>query len=791
MKSLKLIHSCAAALLSAGLHAQLPSKCLEIESILVDACISATDCPASTEGMNEMVRFITGPAPIALGDLQFEFFSSSFLGIAQNASTAALTSQLNATMQGCGFLLEPPAGVIPPGSEVLFVTSTAMCAQANSFTALYDTLYIIFQVPGNSQGHFKNNDLSGQPITTVPGPVLNRWLRMSVTGTGCGDTATYDAGQLTNIHGTYGGTSAENDGATVDLSWPGTPMASYMNHGCMAAFEPTVPEVISGGGPVACGDSAALSGSITGDYVSAYWHGGGGGFSNPTALATHYIPGGGDNGNVQLSFCAVLACGDTICTQVAVATGATPQVGISGDTTLCGNFATTVLTASGADTYLWSTGATGPSIVAAISGPTSYWVVGTTSCGTDTAFIAPGWMNHTTYYQNVSCAGAADGTLALQGNHGELPYSYTWSTGSTDPMISGLAPGSYSYTITDADGCSQSGSYFITEPPVLTATIAADTTICPGGYAVLLAQGAGGSPAYTYTWSPEGPLASPSETTVYTVVVTDTHGCTAGPLQMTVNVGGVPAVFTVSDTLGCLPHCITFTAGQTDGATYTWTLGDGSTGTGAVLEHCYATAGSFTVNLTVDPGNGCTSSSTLTDLVQVQAPPTAEFNFTPDGSSPQVQFNDQSTGATTWLWLFGDLAGSTSSSPSPLFAFPGEGCYPVNLVAMNDAGCVDSTTAQVCISTTDSLLIPNLFTPNNDGVNEVFRVTGGNLAALDVQVFNRWGQEVARLERVNQVWDGRTMAGEELSAGTYFYTLQAVGKDARHYDLNGTVILVR
>src|SRR5690606_2489922 len=118
------------------------SKCLEIESILVDACVSLTDCPASTEGMNEMVRFITGPSPIALGDLQFQFYSSTFRGLVQNSTTAGLTAQLNASIQACGHLIEPPGGVIPPGSRVLFVTSTNMCVQANPFTALSDTLYI-------------------------------------------------------------------------------------------------------------------------------------------------------------------------------------------------------------------------------------------------------------------------------------------------------------------------------------------------------------------------------------------------------------------------------------------------------------------------------------------------------------------------------------------------------------------------------------------------------------------------------------------------------------------------
>ena len=779
-----------AALSGLGLQAQVPTKCLEIESILVDACISDADCPGSSEGMNEMVRFITGPAPIASADLNFTFFSSTFRGITQNALTASLTAQLNATIQGCGFLIEPPGGLIPAGKKVIFITSTAMCVQANPFTALNDTLYIIFQTPGNSAGHFKNNELVGQAITTTPANPLLRWLRIGVNG-GCTDTATYDANRLVNIFGSYGGASAENDGATVNFAWPGNPVATYINYGCQAPFVPTLVSVPSGGGTIACGGSANLVGSVTGAYATVLWRGGGGVFGTPSSLATTYTPGGGDNGNVALSFCAVTSCGDTICTSVSVTTGNTPHVTVTGDTTLCNSVDTSILTAAGADTYLWSTGATGPSIVATIAGPMSYWVVGTTSCGTDTAYIAPRWMNTTTYYQNVSCAGAADGELTAHGSGGAEPYSYAWSTGSTDSLISGLAPGSYSYTITDADGCSLTGAYNITEPLPLTATVGADTSICVGGYAVLAASAAGGTPGYTFNWLPEGPLVWPTQTTTYTVLVQDAKGCSVGPLELTVNVGGVQPAFSATDSVGCLPHCVTFTATAIPGATYLWTLGDGSTASGAALEHCYNTVGAFTVSLAVDPGSGCVGTTTRPGLVQVLQPPVAAFNFLPQTDSARVQFTDASTGATAWNWWFGDAAGSTSNAASPSFLFPSTGCYPVRLVVQNDAACTDTAIAQVCLTLGDSLMVPNVFTPNADGNNDVFRITGGNLASLDVLVFNRWGQKVAHIQRIHQAWDGRSPAGEILSEGTYFYILHATGQSGRIYDLNGTVTLVR
>lgn len=480
-----------AVLACSGLQAQVPTKCLEIESILVDACISATDCPASTEGMNEMVRFITGPAPIALSDLQFEFFSSTFQGLVQNSTTAALTSQLNASIQGCGWLLEPPGGMIPAGKEVIFITSTDMCVQANSFADLSDTLYIIFQAPGNSQGHFKNNDLVGQALTNTPGPVLSRWLHISVAGTGCGDTATYDAGKLTNIYGTYGGTSAENDGAAVDFSWPGMPVASYVNHGCMAAITPTEPIITYGGDALACGTIASLLGSVNGTYSTVHWQGGSGYFTAPDSLNTGYLPGAADSGQVQLSFCAMGSCGDSTC-----------------------------------------------------------------------AFML----------------------------------------------------------------------------------------------------------------------------------------------------------------------------------------------------------------LLVVPG------------------PEASFTWTAAGS--EVQFQNTSALGTSWAWAFGDAAGSGSTQESPAFNFPGPGCYPVTLVAMNTTNCADSASALVCIAGADSLVVPNIFTPNSDGSNDVFAITGGDLASLDVRIYNRWGQLEAWLEHPRQVWDGHSPAGQACSPGTYFYVLRAASKSGETIDRSGTITLV-
>ncbi|MFZ1617917.1 MAG: PKD domain-containing protein [Flavobacteriales bacterium] len=788
------IFATAFALLNGhGVYAQVPTKCLEIESILVDACISDVDCPGSTEGMNEMVRFITGPAPIAISDLQFQFYSSNFLGIAQNATTALLTSQLDASVQGCGRLLEPPSGIIPAGSQVIFVTSTAMCVQANPFTVLNDTLYVIFQNPGNSQGHFKNNNLVGLPVTTIPDAPLQRWLRINVAGTSCGDTATYDANQLVNIYGTYGGLTSENDGAIAEFSWPGQPGVTYVNHGCQAPFVATEPVILSAPDPIPCGQSTNLIGMVNGSFASVHWQGGGGVFSQPDSMTTLYTPGGGDNGNVVVSFCAIGACNDTICDQITLVTAPTPQVSITGDSSLCLSTDVNPLTAYGADTYLWSTGETTESINVSLPEVGPIWVLGTSACGSDSAFTTLSVMSHTLTYQNISCNGAADGELNVLPEGGTLPYTFLWTGGDTTASITGLGPGTYDVSVSDAQGCTQTNSFTITEPPLLTAVAGGDTTICPGGQATLTAEAFGGTPSYIYMWSPDGPLVSPLETTTYALVVSDANGCTSPPVEVTVEVPNNGSVsITTSAQQGCAPFCVDFAALPAGAVSYAWAFGDGGDGSGEQITHCYDTPGNYPVSVLVDQGIGCPAFALLDPPIMVGSTPVAAFSFSPnapDTDDPSVQFTDLSSGANTWAWQFGDPANSTSTDASPAFTFPGIGCYPVLLTVSDGAGCTAMDSVRICVTGNDSIVVPNVFTPNGDGNNDDFRVLG--MKELDLSIYNRWGQLVATLQRPNQSWDGRTGAGEQAPEGTYFYTLRGMGDLGEEVDMSGTITLRR
>lgn len=181
--------------------------------------------------------------------------------------------------------------------------------------------------------------------------------------------------------------------------------------------------------------------------------------------------------------------------------------------------------------YLWSNGQTTPQLTNVSPGSYSYTVTDANGCyDTGMTTIASSTsLNTTTTTNHASCHGLQDGEATIIINGGTTPFSYQWSNGSTSPQISNVSAGSYSYTVTDALGCSNTGTITIQEPSALTLTVNSNDVSCYGdtdGQAIANVQG--GTPPFQYSWSngENKPTAIAYAVGNHDITVTDANGCT-------------------------------------------------------------------------------------------------------------------------------------------------------------------------------------------------------------------------------------------------------------------------
>jgi gliding motility-associated-like protein len=194
--------------------------------------------------------------------------------------------------------------------------------------------------------------------------------------------------------------------------------------------------------------------------------------------------------------------------------------------------------------------------------------------------------------------------------------------------------------------------------------------------------------------------------------------------------------------------------------------------------------------LVVTDGNGCALN--LGPFTVLATPPVvAGFTANPmTGQTPlTVNFTNNSTGASTYLWSFG--TGATDTTMNPSYVYTPLGTFNVCLTAVSASNCVDSICDTINVYINSVFIIPNIFTPNGDDVNDIFSVHAVGLKTLDAEVYNRWGQKEYEWHTTNGGWDGRTSSGVAASDGTYYYIISATGIDGKKYFEKGNFSLVR
>ena len=480
------------------------AQCFYVQSILVDAC-NGPPCPGTaTEGQNEMFSFVVGNTALNVSNLTITWPNNPWLGIETNtAITTPLVNTLNSTIISCGWLKQPVGGVLPANSTVLVITSTDMCTSGQSFASLTDTMYVIFQVAGNTAGHFANY--------STPSGI--RTLTVSFSSPpGCSESVSYDKVLLINQSGTH----SAQDGAGVDYT-PGG-VATYINRGCQA---PYIPITVSASAPASTCSNASptLTGVISGPATTYSWTSNGTGTvsvptgtlsgvgTTTTTVTPTYSPGAGESGTVIFTLTAHGKCSVSVVTNtvaININPAPSPTITSSNGASIC-NGGSTALTASGAGTFTWNPGAhVGSTYTVSPASTQIYSVAATNTCGTTNATYTV-TVNPSPTYTLASnsytlCNGGSQ-TFTVSG-----ASTYTWTPAATltgantaNPTATPVSTTVYSVTGTSASGCTNAtpATVTITINPVPTLTLTASSaTVCSSGNATLTASGAS-----TFTWS--------------------------------------------------------------------------------------------------------------------------------------------------------------------------------------------------------------------------------------------------------------------------------------------------
>ena len=417
---------------------------------------------------------------------------------------------------------------------------------------------------------------------------------------------------------------------------------------------------------------------------------------------------------------------------------------------------------------------------------------------------------------SASCNGSSDAAIEAIPSGGTPGYTFEWNPGvvAGNPLT-GIAAGSYSVTVTDANNCiAELQNILVPEPaPAVLQLVGQEDVSCFGfndGSAEISALG--GTPPYSYLWddpsSQSTALAGGLPPGTYNVDVTDANGCVSQWLNVVIE---EPDTLIVEVTSATPVTCDYTTDGvaetQVSGGVgpydYLWNDESSQTGSTAI------DLGAGSYEITVTDANGCLASATATidDPVNELI---ADFALSPDsGLQPvDITVTNLSTGGTAYEWIFGDGNTLSTFDEQPFqYLYADSGSFDVTLIAYNDVtGCSDTLTlvGGMYVTPTSELLVPNVFTPNGDGINDVFPIDPiandffpfkiRNIYDFRGEIYNRWGEKVYEWTQPLGGWEGRTTSGLELAAGTYYYIITAKGVDddsVTDYELKGDVTLVK
>ena len=344
----------------------------------------------------------------------------------------------------------------------------------------------------------------------------------------------------------------------------------------------------------------------------------------------------------------------------------------------------------------------------------------------------------------------------------------------------------YSFTVTDSKGCTAANSVLVNTGSELLVEMPDTVETCLGNPVLISATGFGGTDVADYQWvwssSPADncnavitceALVAPTDTTTYVATLND--GCSAqavGTIVVIVNPIPTPA-FGVLENEGCPPFEAYFNGNSSmDNSDILWDLnGDGITdhtdsnvplGNGSNPIYTYDESGLYTVSISVISQDQCTTTVAIADYMDIYPIPIATFSLNPETTTllnPVVGTNASETiGADSlYTWNFHDPFDVLSANG--VYAnhvYSDTGNYLITLDVVNTQGCHDYDTLEFAVQPDFALYAPNAFTPNDDDLNEGFKLSGVGIdeTEFELYIYTRWGEQIFYTSNFQEAWDG-------------------------------------
>ncbi len=444
-----------------------------------------------------------------------------------------------------------------------------------------------------------------------------------------------------------------------------------------------------------------------------------------------------------------------------------------------GNIAITITGGTPTYTTAWSNGAITPSISALCAGAYSVEVTDAAGCKairnfslttvTPIAFSVPD-------LDSPQCHDACDGSLTAIPIGGTMPYTFTWTPNNVNAATTNnLCTGNYSVIVADANGCSVSDNYSLINPPTLTLTATITDATCNTALdGAITTTVTGGISPFTYSWTPGAAITSSLIGVLagtYTLIVTDNFGCTidsALTINSTLSVNAIAG----NDTLFCQNGTLLLDGSNSNSSigtnTYEWFI----VPTVAAFSNSISTTVSPSVGTStyvlVATNGLCIDSDTIVvnsnALPVVDAGPTVSIPLLSSatiGGSP--------TCATGSVFSWSPVAGlDNPSGTNPVSGTTVTTIYTVSVIDVN--GCLNSDTVTVYVY--PEIKIPNGFSPNGDGKNDVWQIDFiDQFPDCEVEVYNRWGEQLFYSKGYTIPFNGQ-YKGKNLPVGTYYYVVK-------------------